>query len=210
MGLSKLLSKQMRKPDGILGRVLMSRFFEKGNAAHNSFMFENLSLKGDEHILEIGFGPGALLKRAAACLENGLAEGIDFSKAMAATARKKNKEHIKNGSVKIYVGDFNEVEFSDNCFDQIFSVNTIYFWKDPAVTISKISRLLKPGGRLILGFLERSDMEKFNLNLNVFRLYSAQEVAELMSEHGSFESIKLVSRKDGEDNCYCAVGVKRL
>ena len=123
-------------------------------------------------------------------------------------AQKKNRKHINNGKVKIHLGDFDEVLFDDNSFDKIFSVNTIYFWKTPDTTISNICRILKPGGKLFIGFHAKDEMEKMPLNRDVFQYYSTQDLTELLSIHGSLNNIDIISKKGKQNTCYCAVGSK--
>ena len=208
MNFAAYFSKQARNPTGIFGRFYMSRVFEKGNAELNALMYETLSIRENDNVLEIGFGTGTLIKKIAALLDNGLVEGVDFSKPMVAIAQKKNRKYINNGKVKIHMGDFDEVLFDDNYFDKIFSVNTIYFWKKPDTTISKICRILKPGGKLIIGFHEKSEMEKMPLERDVFQYYSTHDVTELLSIHGSLNNIDIISKKGEQQTCYCAVGTK--
>jgi len=90
MRFSTFFSKQARKPTGIFGRFFMSQVFEKGNAELNDLIYENLSIRENDHVLEIGFGTGTLVKKIAEQLDSGLVEGIDFSKSMVAIAQKKN------------------------------------------------------------------------------------------------------------------------
>jgi len=208
MRFSTFFSKQARKPTGIFGRFFMSQVFEKGNAELNDLIYENLSIRENDHVLEIGFGTGTLVKKIAEQLDSGLVEGIDFSKSMVAIAQKKNRNHINKGKVRILLGDFDEVSFDDNCFDKIFSVNTIYFWKNPDITISKICRILKPEGKLFIGFHDKSEMEKMPLNRDVFQYYSTHDLTELLSIHGSLNNIDIISKKGKQKTCYCAVGTK--
>jgi ubiquinone/menaquinone biosynthesis C-methylase UbiE len=208
MNFTTYFSRQARKPAGIFGRFYMSRVFEKGNAELNALMYETLSIQENDHVLEIGFGTGTLIKKIAALLNNGLIEGVDFSKSMVAIAQKKNRKHINSGKVKIHLGDFDEVLLDDNCYDKIFSVNTIYFWKDPNTTISKICRILKPGGKLIIGFHDKSEMEKMPLNRDVFQYYSTHDLTGLLSIHGLLNNIDIISKKGKQKTCYCAVGTK--
>ena len=208
MNFSTYFSKQARKPTGIFGRFYMSRVFEKGNAELNDLMYKTLSIGRNDHTLEIGFGTGTLIKKIADHFDNGLIEGVDFSKSMVAIAQKKNKKHINNGKVKINLGDFDEVLFDDNCFDKIFSVNTIYFWKNPKTSISKIYRILKPGGKLVVGFNDKNEMKKMPLNKDVFQYYSTQDVTELLSINGSLKNIDIITKKGKQKTCYCAVGTK--
>ena len=208
MNFATYFSKQARKPTGIFGRFYMSRVFEKGNAELNALVYETLSIRNNDHILEIGFGTGSLIKKIAKHLDSGLVEGVDFSKSMVAIAQKKNRKHINKGKVKIHLGDFDEVLFDDNYFDKIFSVNTIYFWKNPGTTISKICRILKPGGKLFIGFHDKSEMEKMPLNRDVFQYYSTQDLTELLTIHGSLNNIDIISKKGKQKTCYCIVGSK--
>ncbi len=208
MILSKYISNQYRKPSGIIGRFIMSRFFEIGNAELNNLVFETLSLTEQDHVLEIGFGPGTLIKRAAEFLSDGIIEGIDLSESMVATALKKNRKHINSGKAKIQLGDIEKVPFENNRFDKIFTVNTIYFWENPSTAISKISHILKPGGKLIIGFHDRREMEKISLDMEVFRFYSKDNISELLSVHGSLNEIDIISKRGKHNTCYCVSGTK--
>jgi ubiquinone/menaquinone biosynthesis C-methylase UbiE len=208
MNFSKYFSMQARKPSGIFGRFYMSRLFEKGNADLNSLLYSTLSIEPNDHVLEIGFGTGLLIKRIAEKLDTGLVEGIDFSKSMVSVAQKKNRKHITNGKVSLHLGDFDEVEFDENCFDKVFSANTIYFWKNPNETISKLYRILKPGGKLIIGFHDKSDLEKMPLSKDVFEYYSTHNLTELLSINGSMTNVDIVSKQGEPVSCYCAIGTK--
>ena len=208
MNFATYYSKQARKPTGMFGRFYMSRVFEKTNAELNALMYEALSIRENDHVLEIGFGTGSLIKKIAALLDNGLVEGIDFSKSMVAIAQKKNRKHIDNGRAKIHLGDFDEVLFDDNSFDKIFSVNTIYFWKNPDTTISNISRILKPGGKIFVGFHAEDELSKMPLSRDVFQFYSTHDLTQLLSIHGSLKKIEIISKKGKQKTCYCAVGTK--
>jgi hypothetical protein len=53
MRFSTFFSKQARKPTGIFGRFFMSQVFEKGNAELNDLIYENLSIRENNHIFSI-------------------------------------------------------------------------------------------------------------------------------------------------------------
>ena len=79
---SRILSLQARKPSGIIGRYLMTKIFNTGNADLNSFVKDTLDLQREDRILEIGFGTGKLIKEIADITTEGVVEGIDFSQTM--------------------------------------------------------------------------------------------------------------------------------
>jgi ubiquinone/menaquinone biosynthesis C-methylase UbiE len=209
MNYSTFFSRQARKPSGLYGRFFMSRVFEKGNVALNHHMYQVLSVEADDHILEIGFGTGVLAREIAIGLTTGVIEGVDFSESMFKIAKNKNRKHVKKGRAKFHLGDFEELAFDHDVFDKIFSVNTIYFWKNPGVTISKIAGILKPGGKLVIGYHEKSEMEGMPLNTDVFKYYSVSELEDLLRENASLTDVKTLSKKDQEKTCYCTAATKQ-
>ena len=208
MRFSTYFSKQAKKPSGIFGRFFMSRIFDKGNLELNNFVKETLSIKKSDHILEIGCGTGSLLKIIACDLENGIVEGIDFSKTMISIAKKKNKKHISKKKAIIRLGNFDELQFENNSYDKIFSVNTIYFWKNPIITISKAFDLLKANGMIVLGFHNKEEMEKMDLDENIFQLYSLHDVINLLKTDKILKEVEIISKKGQDKVNYCAIGIK--
>jgi ubiquinone/menaquinone biosynthesis C-methylase UbiE len=208
MGFSTYFSKQAQKPSGIFGRLFMSRIFDKGNLELNNFVKETLSVKESDHILEIGCGTGSLLKRIANELENGVIEGVDFSKTMISLAKKKNKKHILKKKAIIRPGNFDELQFENNSYDKIFSVNTIYFWRSPVSTISKAFDLLKANGTIVLGFHCKEEMEEMDLDENIFQLYSLQDVISLLKTDNLLKEVEIISKKGQVKVNYCAIGIK--
>ncbi|MUP39702.1 class I SAM-dependent methyltransferase [Labilibaculum euxinus] len=205
---SSYFSKQARKPTGLFGRFYMSQIFKKGNLELNAFTKEILSITPNDNILEIGCGTGILLKEIADELKDGFIIGCDFSLPMVSIAKKNNEKHINNNKVVITIGNFEELAFDENYFDKIFSVNTIYFWKNPEATISKILKLLKPNGYLVLGFHDKYEMEKMNLDMDIFQLYSSQDIIKLLEKHDSISEVTVFSKNGVQKINYCAIGVK--
>ena len=186
----------------------MSMIFEQGNAAINDFMKELLSLQATDHVLEIGFGTGKLITAMAKLVKRGLIEGIDLSNTMVALAEKKNRKYIAEGKVIIRQGDFEVADYSDNSFDKICSANTIYFWPHPDNYIKKILRILNSGGKLILAFEDKAQMERRSLSANVFRIYSRDKIEDLLRRNGFSKNINVISREVKSMIYHCAVAMK--
>ena len=88
--------------------MVMRFVFDQGNAFLNRFADEQMSVQSGDRILEIGSGTGKLIYRMARQIDEGLIEGVDFSKEMVSIARKRNKKNIAIGKVKIFDGDFDK------------------------------------------------------------------------------------------------------
>lgn len=208
MTFKNFFSEQARKPSGLFGRLVMASIFDLGNVVVNDLMQEHLSIKEDDRILEIGSGTGKLINDLAGAAVNGYVEGIDLSETMVALAQKKNKQHIASGKVNIRQGDFGNTIYNDNSFDKVCSANTIYFWPAADVYIEKTYRILKPGGKLVLAFEDKKQLEKRSLNTDVFRFYEQTEVKSLLGAGGFGENINIFSRQVKRNRFHCAVAVK--
>ncbi|THB69990.1 MAG: class I SAM-dependent methyltransferase [Desulfovibrio sp.] len=187
--LMKLYSRQARCPAGFFGRFFMARIFEKGNAALNMLMLERVAPKDGDHILEIGFGGGWCIKFMAGALTQGRVEGIDTSEAMLRAAQKRNRQDIASGKVTLVHGDFDHAEYPQGSFDTVCTANTIYFWPDQQATLNKIHSILKPGGRLLLAFVDKSKIQAMGLDMTVFTPVSLQEAREMLDGAG-FSSVE--------------------
>ena len=186
----------------------MSNIFNIGNAKLNKFVHEILLVQKNDHILEIGFGTGKLINAMAKKIDHGLIEGIDFSSAMVSIARKRNRKHIARGHVKIRKGNFDEMTFKKGGFNKVCSVNTIYFWTDPKNTAKRIADILKPGGKFVAGFEDIAQLEQKQLNNEVFRLYSKDDVIKLLVDAGFSNKVSVKSREFGSSVLNCAIAFK--
>ncbi len=208
MNFSTFFSKQARRPEGLFGRIVMRMVFDQGNAFLNNFVNDLMSVQADDRILEIGSGTGKLINKMALKIDNGLIGGIDFSSEMVSIARKRNKNNIAKGTVKIVEGNFDEISYEKDSFTKACSVNTLYFWPSPARTTKKLAEILKPGGKLILAFEDIEQLKRRNLNQDVFNLYSTDEVQDLLINAGFSHNVNTVSRKKGSLRFHCVVAIK--
>lgn len=174
----------------------------------NDFADELMPIQKGDHVLEIGFGTGKLMYKLAKQVDQGLIEGIDFSTTMVSMAQKRNKKNIAKGKVKIIKGDFDSMPYEKERFSKVCSVNTIYFWPTPLQTATKISEILKPGGKLVLAFEDIEQLKQRNLNPDIFQLYSTDDIQDLLISAGFSDEIKMVSRRNGKLIFHCVVAKK--
>ena len=102
-------------------------------------------------ILDVGCGDGVLATRLAQ--GGGRVTGLDASAEMIAAARRRAK--AAGVEVGLVEGNAGEIPFPAGHFDCVVSVATLCFVDDPRPTLRDMVRVLKPGGRLILGELGR-------------------------------------------------------
>jgi ubiquinone/menaquinone biosynthesis C-methylase UbiE len=95
-----------------------------------------------EHpFLEIGVGTGRFAK------ELGIDAGVDPSEQALTFAR--------NRGVKAQRGTGNDIPFADASFGAIFILFTLCFVETPGKVLSEAERVLKPGGCVIVGIINR-------------------------------------------------------
>lgn len=204
---SRILSLQARKPSGIIGRYLMSKIFNTGNADLNSFVKETLDLQREDRILEIGFGTGKLIKEMADITTEGFVEGIDFSETMLKQASKVNKQHIEKGKVRLKNLECLTLPFDSETFDKLCSINTLYFWKEPNKYFSEMFRVINHGGKIVIGFRDNEQMSNLNLNEDIFSTYSQDDVVNLLLDAG-FSGAHIKKKEGVPFISYCAVATK--
>lgn len=118
-----------------------------------------LGLRGDEQVLDLGCGRGAVLLMAARLLPRGKAIGIDVWKAaeqsgnaLSATRRNAELEGVAD-RVALETADMRLLPFSPDSFDLVVSsmaIHNIHDLGGRKQVIEEAVRVLKPGGRLAI------------------------------------------------------------
>jgi SAM-dependent methyltransferase len=120
------------------------RWFDRNPAAYRAELDAVAAfmppLGPSSRALEVGIGSG----RFAAPL--GIRFGVDPARPMLAMAR------ARGLSVAAAVAE--ALPFPDGAFDAVLMVTVICFLDDPAAAFGEARRVLAPGGRLVLGFLD--------------------------------------------------------
>ncbi|WP_454265789.1 class I SAM-dependent methyltransferase [Rossellomorea marisflavi] len=109
-----------------------------------------LNLNEEESVLELGCGAGYALKLLAKRSSVKEVVGMDLSKSIIGSAKRRNKDEIKRGKVKLVQGDVKDLPFEDQLFTRIMSIHSVYFWGELPRTIREMYRVLKPGGTIVI------------------------------------------------------------
>ena len=122
-------------------------------------LLDKLGLRGDERILDLGCGRGAVLLMAAQHLTTGRAVGIDLwrsadqsGNSAEATRRNAIAEGVAD-RVELHTGDMTALPFEANSFDLVVSSLAIHNISGRAgreKAVDEAVRVLRPGGRLLI------------------------------------------------------------
>jgi SAM-dependent methyltransferase len=122
-------------------------------------ILDRLRLRGDERVLDMGCGRGAVLTAIAKRLPAGRVTGIDIwsrrdqsGNASEVTEHNASLEGVRD-RVEIATGDMRALPFPDATFDLVVSslaIHNIRGTPDRRRAVDEGFRVLKPGGRMVI------------------------------------------------------------
>jgi ubiquinone/menaquinone biosynthesis C-methylase UbiE len=207
MSLSTFVASQVRKPSGLVGRLLIARILNRGNAPMNALATELLNLAPADRVLEVGFGGGDLISRVVPVITRGRISGVDFSPEMVALCMRRFGALIRADRVDLACASVDHLPYRSGAFTKTCTVNTIYFWPDPSAALGELRRTLAPGGRLVVGFNPRATARKLPYTRHGFTLYDPNQVRELLEE-ARFREVRVVAGSSRLGPFVCAVGTR--
>jgi ubiquinone/menaquinone biosynthesis C-methylase UbiE len=128
-------------------------------------LLDGLRLKGDERVLDIGCGRGAVLLSAAKRLTTGRGFGVDIwshadqsGNSVGATRRNAEAEKVSD-RVAPLTANMMALPFPASTFDVVVSsiaIHNIRGQSGRATAIDEAARVLRPGGRLLVADLSNA------------------------------------------------------
>jgi SAM-dependent methyltransferase len=195
----ELIARQSRRPSGWLGEIV-ARVMALETAPVNRLALDELSLQAGESVLEIGCGHGRTLARLAEVPRSTLA-GIDPSEVMVRLARRRLRRTLDARRAEISLASSAKIPHPDGRFDAAFAVHVVYFWREPRADLGEIRRVLRPGGRVLLGYRPRDEQTLAMLPAGVYALRTVDEIEALLAESG-FVEIRTVERPIGKAEAF--------
>ncbi|WP_052230395.1 class I SAM-dependent methyltransferase [Streptomyces sp. CT34] len=142
-------------------------------------LLDDLALRGDESILDLGCGRGAVLLTAARRLPEGRAHGVDLWRSQdqsgndpAVTERNAQAEGVAD-RIELHTADMTRLPFEDGTFDAVVSSLAIHNISDSAgrtTAIEEAVRVLRPGGRLVIADIRNT--RRYHADLQRLGLHS--------------------------------------
>jgi SAM-dependent methyltransferase len=112
---------------------------------------------------------------------------------MVAMAERRNCVLVDGGLADLRQADSLHLPFEDATFDKVFSVHTVYFWATPVAQMREARRVLKDGGRFVLGFRPESEQARRDFPASVYTFRLPQQIRQMLLSAG-FQSVSLVDR----------------
>ncbi len=183
------LSRQLGRPSGWFGRRVMGKMLNRGNQRFLEDTVAALAPAPGERVVDVGFGGGHALDLIRERVAPARPAGVEISTVMVEQGQARWGD-----GVDLHVADVAAMPFENASVDGLLSVNTIYFWPDPAAALREIRRVLRPGGRLVLGVRRRAFLLLSPVTWFGFRLYSVRQLEQLLREAGFAAEVREKAR----------------
>jgi len=134
------------------------RYFVVGVNLHRCIEYplalSRLNACSNMTVLDVGCGNGMFSMFLAH--KNCIVYGIDISRKAIKLARSRTKRRLsylsRKGRIHFQVQDAKQLPYRNNFFDRITCISTIEHIRQDAKVMPECSRVLKPGGKMVLTF----------------------------------------------------------
>lgn len=175
------IENQLSCPTGNKG-IDIANSMNLNNISMTKTSIDALNISNNDIVLEIGHGNCGHLKYILNKAININYIGLEISKTMnqEASLQLSNKQNSNNVSFELYNGE--KLPFENNSADKIFTVNTLYFWKNSVNFLLEISRVLKKEGICIITFAQQKFMQSLPFVNKKFTLYTTEDISLLVKK----------------------------
>lgn len=188
------IAEQLSRPQGEAGHE-MAEMMHRTNIQMTLRSIEALELSGAGSLLELGHGNGGHIDKVLKLYPQLRYSGLEISGLMKEEAEAGNREAIVSGRANFRLYEGSQLPFDTDSFDRVLTVNTLYFWKDPAGFLRELLRVLRPGGYLAVTFGDKAFMERLPFTRYVFKLYNPSAFSEL-AQGMSYRGLSFYSHED--------------
>lgn len=120
----KTMMSNFGHPRGFVGQIIgWAMAVENRERIH--WAVSLLDVRPNNHILEIGFGPGVGIERLAAPARDGFIADIDSSDMMVQQASHRNASAVKSWHVELKQGSAEKLPYADQMFNKVLTINSL-------------------------------------------------------------------------------------
>lgn len=196
MGLFKSFVSQTRKPEGFLGKMMLSGM-NSGHAMLADWGFSLLPKITPSKALDLGCGGGRNAGELLIKYPDIYVTAVDYSDLSVAKAREYNRDMIVSGRCTVQQGDVSDLHLPEENYDLATAFETIYFWPGLEKCFRQVAKVVKPGGYFLI--CNESDGKdatglKFEKIIDGMKCHTAEEIESALKNAG-FSKIKSVHHK---------------
>lgn len=135
-------------------------------------------------------------------VQSGHLTGVDYSATSLKLSSETNEKALRQGKMDLVEASVEKLPFADNTYDKIITVESFYFWPDPAENLKEVYRVLKEQGTFLLVadiYHKENLPQEVQENIRQFHLCNPtpEEFRKLLQKAG-FQEVQ-IHLKDGED-----------
>jgi SAM-dependent methyltransferase len=102
-------------------------------------------------VLDVGCGPGTILRAASSAGRRASGTGIDVGPVRIRQAQQKHSDVAR---LQFFRGDVQELEFESGAFDVVYSRMLLQYVPDKEKAVAEMVRVCKPGGTVLMQDLD--------------------------------------------------------
>ena len=189
MAILRRFFNQTRKPEGFLGKLMLSGM-NSGHAKLADWGLAHLPELSVLAAVDLGCGggrnAGELLKKYPAAQVT----AVDYSALCVEKAKAYNRAMIAAGRCTVRQGNVADLALPAESFDLATAFETVYFWPGLEKCFAQAAKVLKPGGYfLICNESDGTDPTgtKFETIIDGMKSYTAQEIEGALKAAGFSE-----------------------
>ncbi|MFI7004163.1 class I SAM-dependent methyltransferase [Nocardia sp. NPDC050175] len=178
------LAGQLGNPHGVLGKGV-AFMLNRGNKRAIEAAVAAAEITAGQTAADLGFGGGAGLSLLLARVgTGGVVHGIELSPDMLARARSGYPREIDSGRLRLAEGSLTALPLADDSLDAAITVNTLYFVPDLDAVCAELARVVRPGGRVVIGIGDPDTMAKLPFTPYGFTLRPVADVLAALEKSG--------------------------
>jgi ubiquinone/menaquinone biosynthesis C-methylase UbiE len=172
---------QLGRPHGILS-PFVARALNRGNEKAIVAAVDAAQAPRGGVVADIGFGGGVglqlLLDRIG---DDGVVHGIEIADDMLSRAKAKFGSDRR---LRLASGSLTELPLDDGTVDALITVNTVYFISELDGACREFARVLRPGGRAVIGIGDPDVMARLPFTKHGFTIRPVSEIAAALQNSG--------------------------
>ena len=186
MELMKKFFSQTRKPEGALGKLMLSGM-NSGHAKLADWGFSHIRSLTPLTAVDLGCGGGRNAGEMLRLFPTVRVTAVDYSALSVEKAKAYNREAIALGRCTVRQGDVSKLDLPSESFALATAFETVYFWPGLEKCFGQVYRVLKPGGTFMI--CNESDGKdeaslKYEKIIEGMKVYTAEEIEAALKTAG--------------------------